>query len=53
VSKHETRMTRWYANTSYPKGFLIEEFLALKEGKNNSHRRIDGVIALPQAVREA
>ncbi len=44
MSKHETKMTRWYAKTRYPKGYLIEEFLALKKGGTNSHRRMDGVI---------
>ena len=44
MSKHETKMTRWYAKTPYPKGYLIEEFLALKKGGTNSHRRMDGVI---------
>jgi hypothetical protein len=54
MSKHETKMTRWYAKTRYPKGFLIEEFLALKEGENNSHRRMDGVIIFrkPYVKRE-
>lgn len=44
MSKHETKMTRWYAKTRYPKGYLIEEFLALTKGETNSHRRMDGVI---------
>jgi hypothetical protein len=44
MSKHETKMTRWYAKTRHPKGYLIEEFLALKKGETNSHRRMDGVI---------
>lgn len=44
MSKHETKMTRWYAKTRYPKGFLMEEFLALKQGKTNSKRLMDGVI---------
>ena len=44
MSMHETKMTRWYAKTRYPKGYLIEEFLALKKGETNSHRRMDGVI---------
>ena len=44
MSKHETKMTQWYAKTRYPKGYLIEEFLALKKGETNSHRRMDGVI---------
>ena len=44
MSKHETKMTRWYAKTRYPKGFLMEEFPALKQGKTNSKRLMDGVI---------
>ena len=44
MSKNETKMTRSYAKTRYPKGYLIEEFLALKKGETNSHRRMDGVI---------
>ena len=44
MSKHETKMTRWYARTHYPRGYLIEEFLALKEGKKNGRRLMDGVI---------
>ena len=44
MSKHETEMTRWYAKTRYPKGFLMEEFLGLKQGKTNSKRLMDGVI---------
>ena len=35
MSKHETKMTQWYAKTRYPKGFLMEEYLALKQGKKN------------------
>lgn len=37
-------MICWHAKIRYPGRFLIEEFLALKEGTNNSYRRIDGVI---------
>ena len=44
MSKHETKMTRWYAKTRYPKGFLMEEYLALPQGKNNGKRLMDGVI---------
>ena len=44
MSKHETEMTRWYAKTLYPKGFLMEEYLALKQGKKNGKRLMDGVI---------
>ena len=44
MSKHEPKMTRWYAKMRYPKGHLIEEFLALKEGKTSSRRLVDGVI---------
>jgi hypothetical protein len=44
MSKHETKMTRWYAKARYPKGFLIEECLALPPGKTNGKRLIDGVI---------
>jgi len=54
MSKHETKMTRWYAMTRYPKGYLIEEFLALKKGETNSHRLMDGVIVFrkPYAKRK-
>jgi hypothetical protein len=44
MSKHETKMTQWYAETRYPKGFLMEEYLALPQGKTNGKRLIDGVI---------
>ena len=44
MSKHETKMTRWYAKSRYPKGYLIEELLAIKKGETNSHRLMDGVI---------
>ena len=44
MSKHETKMTRWYAQTCYPKGFLMEEYLALPQGKKNGKRLMDGVI---------
>ena len=44
MSKHETKMTRWYAKTRYPKGFLMEEYLALNQGKANGKRLMDGVI---------
>jgi len=44
MSKHETKMTRWYAKTRYPKGFLMEEYLALPQGKKNGKRLMDGVI---------
>ena len=44
MSKHETKMTRWYAEKRYPKGYLIEEFMALEEGPKNGRRLIDGVI---------
>ena len=37
-------MTRWYAKMRYPKGFLMEEFLALNQGKANGKRLMDGVI---------
>lgn len=37
-------MTRWYAKTRYPKGFLMEEYLALPQGKTNGKRLMDGVI---------
>jgi hypothetical protein len=37
-------MTRWYAKTLYPKGFLMEEYLALAHGKTNGKRLMDGVI---------
>ena len=44
MSKHETKMTRWYAKTRYPKGFLMEEYLALPQGRTNGKRLMDGVI---------
>ena len=44
MSKHETKMTRWYAKTGYPKGFLMEEYLALPQGKKSAKRLLDGVI---------
>ena len=44
MSKHETKMTQWYAETHYPKGYLIEEFMALEKGPKNGRRLIDGVI---------
>ena len=45
MSKHETKMTQWYAKTRYPKGFLMEEFMALKrKGDDIRLRRMDGVI---------
>jgi hypothetical protein len=37
-------MTQWYAKMRYPKGFLMEEFLALPQGKHNGKRLMDGVI---------
>lgn len=37
-------MTRWYHRTYHPEGFLIEEFMALKGGKTNGRRLMDGVI---------
>jgi len=37
-------MTRWYAKTLYPNAFLMEEYLALAQGKTNGKRLIDGVI---------
>ena len=37
-------MTRWYAEARYPKGFLMEEYLALKQGQKNGRRLVDGVI---------
>lgn len=44
MSKHETKMTRWYAKTRYPKGFLMEEYLTLPQGKTNGKRLMDGII---------
>jgi hypothetical protein len=44
MSKHETKMTQWYAEKRYPKGYLIEEFMALEAGPKNGRRLIDGVI---------
>ena len=37
-------MTRWYAKTRHPKGLLMEEYLALPQGKTNGKRLMDGVI---------
>ena len=45
MSKQETKMTRWYAQTRYPKGFLMEEYLALPQGKTNGKRLMDGASA--------
>jgi len=33
-----------YAKTRYPKGYLMEEYLALSQGKTNGKRLMDGVI---------
>ena len=44
MSKHETKMTRWYAQAHYPKGFLMEEHLAQAQGKKSAKRLLDGVI---------
>ncbi len=54
MSKHETKMTRWYAEKRYPKGYLIEEFMPLEAGPKNGRRLIDGVIifAKPYVKRE-
>ncbi len=54
MSKHETKMTQWYAEKRYPKGYLIEEFMALEAGPKNGRRLIDGVIifAKPYVKRE-
>ncbi len=41
-------MTRWYAQTHHPKGFLIEEYLAQPQGKTNGKRLIDGVIVFQE-----
>ena len=46
MSKHETKMTRWYAKTRYPKGFLLEEYLALPQGKTNGKRLMEVVIVI-------
>ena len=43
MSKHETKMTRWHAKMRYPKGFLMEEFLGLKQGRTNRKRLMDAV----------
>lgn len=48
MSKHETKMTRWYAQTHHPKGFLMEEYLAQPQGKTNGKRLIDGVIVFQE-----
>ena len=37
-------MTRWYAKTRHPKGFLMEEYLAQPQGKKSAKRLLDGVI---------
>ena len=39
-------MTRWYAKTRYPKGFLLEEYLALPQGKTNGKRLMEVVNVL-------
>ncbi|MFN5806040.1 MAG: hypothetical protein ACK467_10490 [Opitutia bacterium] len=44
MSKHETKMTRWYAKTRHPKGFLMEEYLAQPQGEKSTKRLLDGVI---------
>ena len=43
MSKHETNMTQRSAKTRYPKGYLMEEYLALSQGKTNGKRLMDGV----------
>lgn len=48
MSKHETKMTRWYAQTHHPKGFLMEEYLAQPQGKTNGKRLIDGAIVFQE-----
>ena len=48
MSKHETKLTRWYAKTHYPKGFLMEEYLALPQGKTNGKRLMDGVVVFQE-----
>jgi hypothetical protein len=42
MSKHETKMTRWYAKLRYPKGFLMEEYLAAPQVKTKVKRLMDG-----------
>jgi hypothetical protein len=37
-------MTQRYAKTRYAKGFLMEEYLALPQGKTNGKRLMDGII---------
>lgn len=44
MSKHETPLTRKYWDEVG--GTLVEEFPAVKKGKDNSQRLIDGVIIL-------
>jgi hypothetical protein len=52
MSKHETKMTRWYKRTHYPEGYLIEEFMALKSGRRNGRRLMDGIIIFRKPPRK-
>jgi len=49
MSRHETWRTRKYWNKVG--GLLIEEFVAVKKGSNNSIRLIDGVIVLNESTK--
>lgn len=49
MSKHETWRTREYHNREG--GLLIEEFKAVKAGKDNGHRNLDGVIILGESKK--
>ena len=51
MSKLETPMTRWYWQQIG--GILIEEFPAVKKGKDRSPRYIDGVIILGRETKIA
>ena len=42
MSKNETKMTWSYAKTRYPKGFLMEEYLAAPQVKTKGKRLMDG-----------
>ena len=42
MSKHETPMIRWY--WEQVGGTLVEEFMAVPKGNNNSRRLVDGII---------
>ncbi len=41
MSKHETKMTRWYAKMRYQSIILMEEHLALPQDKTNGKRLME------------